>query len=92
MALNDVYSEVEAEKANKVDSLDGIKLESQHEFIEEHRYLIKTLREGSREELLACAEEQEEELEKFLEMNNLPPGLACEDGDDDEASETDSAQ
>lgn len=34
------------------------------DFVDEHKELIKCLREGSREELLAMADEQEEELEE----------------------------
>jgi nucleoside-triphosphatase THEP1 len=49
--------EMEKEDATVVMPLD--------EFIEEHKKLIKVLREGSREELLSEAKEQEEELEKY---------------------------
>lgn len=41
------------------------------EFIEEHEELIKVLREGTREELLAMAEEQEEELEECKKEHGI---------------------
>lgn len=65
MAIKDLYKEVEEEKKNKVKPkvvTMGIK-----EFCEEHKELIKVLREGSREELLAMADKQEEELEEYEE-------------------------
>lgn len=87
--IKDVYDEAQMEKANKVDDLSGIKLESQQEFIEEHRELIRVMREGSREELILAAEEQEEELESFLSANNLPKSLMNDDDGEDNMNEDD---
>ena len=65
MGLKNIYSKVEEEKKNKV--IPKIVTIPIKDFIEEHKCLIKTLREGSREELLAEAEKQEEELEEYLD-------------------------
>jgi hypothetical protein len=61
--INEVYKEVEKNKV-KGPKVVTMKL---CDFIEEHECLIKTLREGSREELLAEAEKQEEELEEYVD-------------------------
>lgn len=61
--LNDVYKGVEDKKSNTTKDKKEVSMEWD-EFCEEHFCLIKTLREGSREELLAEAEKQEEELEE----------------------------
>ena len=70
MALKEVYKEAEKEKENMVkeDTEYSMPLD---EFIEEHKKLIKILREGSREELLAEAESQEEELEECLKEHGM---------------------
>lgn len=70
MALNDVYKEVENEKKNKVSEPTSYSMPIS-EFIDEHKRLIKILREGSREELLAEAKKQEEELEECLEEHGM---------------------
>lgn len=70
MALKDVYKEVESEKKNKVKGPASYSMPLD-EFIEEHKRLIKILREGSREELLAEAKKQEEELEECLEEHGM---------------------
>lgn len=78
--IKDLYNEVESDKKNSV-TTDKCTCdcsnccnspEYQKEFIEEHKELIKVLREGSREELLAMAEEQEEELEDFMKEIGMP--------------------
>ena len=61
--IKEVYKEVEKNKV-KGPKVVTMKL---CDFIEEHEGLIEVLREGSREELLAEAEKQEEELEEYLE-------------------------
>ena len=60
--IKEVYKEVEENKVK------GPKVVTMKmcDFIEEHESLIKILREGSREELLAEAEKQEEELESKI--------------------------
>lgn len=61
--LKDTYKKIEDTKANTPKSKDvTMPIE---EFCKEHKNLIKILREGSREELLAEAEKQEEELEEY---------------------------
>lgn len=65
MALNTIYKEVEKEKKNKPKKT-SVSMDLD-DFIEEHKCLIKVLREGSREELLTEAKKQEEELEEYLE-------------------------
>jgi hypothetical protein len=82
MAIKDLYKEVENEKMNKVRESEIYSMPLD-EFIEEHKCLIKTLREGSREELLAEAEKQEEELEECLKEH----GMEADDMDDDEENE-----
>lgn len=63
MELKKIYKEVEEEKKNKPKVV-TMKID---EFIEEHKKLIKILREGSQEELLEEAEKQEEELEEYCD-------------------------
>jgi hypothetical protein len=63
MAIKDIYKEVEKNKV-KGPKVVTMKL---CDFVEEHKELIRVLREGSREELLAEAKEQEEELEEYEE-------------------------
>ena len=70
MPIKDLYKEVESEKKNKIKDSKMYSMPLK-DFIEEHKCLIKTLREGSREELLAEAEEQEEELEDCLEEHGM---------------------
>lgn len=70
MPIKDLYKEVESEKKNKVKDSKMYYMPLA-DFIEEHKCLIKTLREGSREELLAEAEEQEEELEECLKEHGM---------------------
>ena len=70
MAIKDVYNEVESEKKNQIKESEMYSMPLS-EYIEEHQCLIKTLREGSREELLAEAEEQEEELEECLKEHGM---------------------
>ena len=72
MALKNIYDD---SQKNKIKSKDMASMPFD-DFVEEHLCLIKILREGSREELLAEAKEQEDELkEKCKEMgvdyNNL---------------------
>lgn len=63
--LKDIYKKVEEGKGKDVKSKNvTISIE---EFCKEHKNLIKILKEGSREELLAEAEKQEEELEEYEE-------------------------
>lgn len=64
MKLSKLYKEAEEEKKNKPKDT-KIEMERE-EFIDEHKKLIKILREGSREELLAEADRQEEELEECI--------------------------
>jgi len=77
--LNDVYKEVEEKKSNtpKEKGTYSMPLDA---FFKEHLTLVKVLREGSREELLAEAEKQEEELEHCLEKHNM----TMEDIEEDE--------
>lgn len=70
MAIKDLYNEAKSESSNKVKSTDMYEMPLQ-EFIDEHMELIKTLREGSREELLAEAKDQEDELKECLKEHNL---------------------
>jgi hypothetical protein len=63
MALKDIYKKVEEDKSNSPKGKMEVSMEWD-DFCEEHFCLIRTLREGSREELLAEAEKQEEELEE----------------------------
>ena len=58
--ISEVYNETQQ---NKVKDSKTYSM-PMDEFVNEHTRLIKILREGSREELLAEAESQEEELEK----------------------------
>lgn len=62
--INEIYEEIEHDKSNRPKGKKEIKMEYK-DFCEEHKRLIKVLREGSREELLAEAEKQEEELEEY---------------------------
>ncbi len=70
MALKDIYKKIENNKKNEVKGKEMYSMPLD-EYIEEHKCLIKTLREGSREELLAEAEKQEEELEECLEEHGM---------------------
>ncbi len=63
MALKDIYKKVEDTKANTPKDGNNVSMDWA-EFVDEHLCLIKVLREGSREELLAEAKEQEEELKE----------------------------
>ena len=65
--LNNIYSEVE--KA-RVKGKDVVTMDIM-EFIDEHEELIKVLKEGTREELLAMAEEQEEEMEECKKEHGI---------------------
>lgn len=82
MALKNLYNEVENEKKNMVkeDQMYSMPLD---EFIEEHKKLIEILREGSREELLAEAESQEDELEECLKEHGMSEGEDNEEENDD---------
>jgi uncharacterized protein YqeY len=64
-------NETENEKKNKVKEKEVYTMPLE-EFIDEHKDLIKILREGSREELLAEADEQESELEECLKEHGMP--------------------
>jgi aspartate aminotransferase-like enzyme len=77
-SLKKVYSNVEKDKKNQVGNKDVYTMPLQ-EFIDEHKDLIKILREGSREELLAEAEEQEEELEECLKEHGMSDDSEEED-------------
>lgn len=70
-SIKEVYSKVEEDKKNKVKENSNIYKMSLEDFIDEHKRLIKILKEGSREELLAEAKKQEEELEKCLEDHGM---------------------
>lgn len=70
MALKNLYKEVEKNKKNRIKDSE-IYTMPVSEFIDEHKSLIKILREGSREELLAEANKQEEELEECLEEHGI---------------------
>lgn len=63
--LKDTYKKVEEDKKKEIKSKTVTM--SIEEFCKEHKNLIKILKEGSREELLAEAEKQEEELEEYEE-------------------------
>lgn len=78
MALNKLYKEVEKEKENEIKN--EVYTMPLKDFIEEHRKLVKILREGSREELLAEAEEQCKELKECLEEH----GMSEEDEEEDD--------
>lgn len=77
MAIKDLYNEA---KANKVD--DKMYSMPLDDYIEEHKKLIKILREGSREELLAEAEDQEDELEECLKEHGMSEDDTMEDDAD----------
>ena len=64
MSIKKIYNQIEEDKQNQVqdDSME-IKMPID-EFVQEHEDLIEILREGSREELLAEADKQEQELEE----------------------------
>lgn len=64
MSIKDIYKQVENDKSNKTNGKKEVSIPID-EFCEEHKRLIEVLREGSREELLAEAEKQEEELEEY---------------------------
>jgi len=70
MAIKDIYKEIENDKSNTPKGKKKVEMDVE-EFIDEHKELIKVLREGSREELLAMAEEQEEELEECLKEHGM---------------------
>ena len=60
MAIKDVYSQVEKDKANKVK--DSSISMSREDFISEHTNLIKVLRSGDKKAQEAEATKQEKEL------------------------------
>ena len=60
MAIKDVYSQVEKDKANKVK--DSSISMSREDFISEHTNLIKVLRSGDKKAQEAEAAKQEKEL------------------------------
>lgn len=68
--LKNLYNETENEKKNKVKEKEVYTMPLD-EFISEHKDLIKVLREGTRDELLAMAKQQEEELEECLEEHGM---------------------
>lgn len=78
MAIKDVYSEVEKDKANKVKD-SSIKM-SRKDFISEHTNLIKILRSGDKKAQEAEAAKQEKELADEV-------GAAKEDEEDEEDDE-----
>lgn len=61
MALKNIYNEIENESKNKIKDKNMVSMPFS-DFCEEHLELIKTLRQGTREELIAEAQEQEDEL------------------------------
>lgn len=67
--IKDVYKKIEEEEENTPKSKKMFTM-PMDKFCEEHKRLIEVLREGSREELLAEAEKQEEELEEYEEEND----------------------
>jgi len=68
MALKDTYKEIEKEKENEVDDKEySMPL---NDFIEEHKKLIKILRKGDKNELMAEADSQEKELNECLKEHN----------------------
>ncbi len=77
MSIKDLYKEVEKNKENEIKNKKYSM--SIDDFIKEHKCLIKTLREGSREELLLEAEKQEKELKKCLKECDIK----IEDDEDD---------
>lgn len=81
MALNDVYKEVESDKKNKVSDPNSYSMPLE-EFIDEHKRLIKILKEGSREELLAEAKKQEDELEECMEEHGMMDENEGSEGED----------
>lgn len=64
MSIKKIYNQIEEDKQNQVqdDSME-IKMPID-EFVQEHEDLVEILRTGSREELLAEADKQEQELEE----------------------------
>jgi len=78
--IGDIYNEVE-KKSVKGKDLVSMLLDK---FVDEHRCLVDILRTGSREELLAEAEEQEEELCKELKARGLPDDYGEEEDDESE--------
>jgi hypothetical protein len=62
MSLNQVYGKGKDKSVVTMDI---------QEFIDEHKNLIEILREGSREELLAEAEEQENELDECMKEHGI---------------------
>ena len=69
--IKDIYKEVEEDKSNAPKGREEVKMDKE-EYCQEHKDLIRILRTGTREELLAEADRQEEELAEY------------EDGEDDE--------
>jgi hypothetical protein len=74
MALKDTYNEAQKNKVK-----DKVVKMTLDDFIEEHVKLVKILKEGSREELLAEAKEQKKELCEYLKEF----GIEDEEEDDD---------
>lgn len=71
MSIKNIYNQVENDKKNQVNDSNVVTMDLQ-EYLDEHKELVKTLREGSREELLAEAEKQEEEMEECMKEHGIP--------------------
>lgn len=70
MSIKNLYNELENNKKNKIKDSNVVTMDLQ-EYLDEHKDLVKILREGSREELLAEAEEQEEEMEECMKEHGI---------------------
>jgi len=84
MSIKKIYNQIEEDKQNQVqdDSME-IKMPID-EFVQEHEDLIEILREGSREELLAEADKQEQELEE----KKKEYGITDSEGDNSNENDT----
>lgn len=80
--INEIYKEVETEKEKEPKGKKKVSMDWE-EFADEHLCLIKTLREGSREELLAEAKEQEDELKEKCKEYGVDFNTLEEDEEDD---------
>ena len=80
-SIKEVYSAVEKDKENEPSS--GIYSMPLQDFIDEHTKLIKILREGSRDELLSEANDQEKELKKCLKEHKQEMPSDDDEGEED---------
>lgn len=84
MSIKKIYNQIEEDKQNQVqdDSME-IKMPID-EFVQEHEDLVEILRTGSREELLAEADKQEQELEE----KKKEYGITDSEGDNSNENDT----